>query len=56
MDSEFTKDLFDALNRFYDRLKERQKPVSEEEDKRSLNEVKAMEESRKEIYCNTGDK
>lgn len=56
VDSEFTKDLFDALNRFYGRLKERQKPVSEEEDKRALNEVKAMEESRKEIYCNTGDK
>lgn len=56
VDSEFTKDLFDALNRFYERLKEQQKPVTEEDEKRALNEVKAMEELRKEIDSNTGDK
>lgn len=56
VDSEFTKDLFDALNRFYERLKEQQKPVTEGDEKRALNEVKAMEELRKEIDSNTGDK
>lgn len=44
VDSEFTRDLFVALNRFYDRLKAARKPVSAEDDAKALNEEKSMYE------------
>ena len=42
VDFGFTKDLFDALDRLYERLKAQQKPATEEEDRQALNEVKAI--------------
>lgn len=44
VDVEFTKDLFDALNRFYERLKAARKPVSAEDDATALSEEKSMYE------------
>lgn len=44
VDAEFTKDLFDALNRFYERLKASRKPVSAEDDAKVLDEEKSMYE------------
>lgn len=44
VDAEFTKDLFDALNRFYGRLKAAREKVSAEEDTKVLNEEKSMYE------------
>lgn len=49
VDSEFTKELFDALSRFYERLKDRQKPVSEEEDNNALEEGRRMYELKNEM-------
>lgn len=44
VDVEFTKDLFDALNRFYERLKAAREKVSAEDDAKALNEEKSMYE------------
>ena len=44
VDAEFTKDLFGALNRFYERLKAARKPVPAEDDAKALNEEKSMYE------------
>ena len=49
VDKEFTKDLFDALHRFYERLKARQNAVSEEEDAKALEEERRMNELKEEI-------
>lgn len=49
VDREFTKELFDALNRFYERLKARQNAVSEEEDAKALEEERRMNELKEEI-------
>ena len=49
VDQEFTKELFDALNRFYERLKARQNAVSEEEDAKALEEERRMNELKEEI-------
>lgn len=49
VDQEFTKDLFDALHRFYERLKSKQPPVSEEEDAKALEEERRMNELKEEI-------
>lgn len=49
VDSEFTKDLFDALNRFYERLKSKQAAILEEEDAKALEEERRMNELKEEI-------
>ena len=49
IDPEFTKDLFGALNRFYDRLRERRETVSEEDDAKALEESRAMYEIGREM-------
>ena len=49
VDQEFTKELFDALNRFYERLKSRQNAVSEEEDAKVLEEEKRIVELKEEV-------
>ena len=49
VDQEFTKELFDALNRFYERLKARQNAVSEEEDAKALEEERRMNELKEGI-------
>lgn len=49
VDQEFTKELFDALNRFYDRLKALQNAVSEEEDAKVLEDEKRIVELKEEI-------
>lgn len=49
VDVEFTKDLFDALNRFYERLKAAREKVSAEDDAKVLNEGKSMYELKERI-------
>lgn len=49
VDQEFTKDLFDALHRFYERLKSKQPPVSEEENAKVLKDEKRIVELKEEI-------
>ena len=44
VDAEFTKDLFVALNRFYDRLRAAREKVSAEDDAKALDEERSMYE------------
>lgn len=44
VDSEYTKEVFDAMNRYFERLKTEKKPVSEEEDAKVLDEERKMYE------------
>lgn len=49
VDSEFTKDIFDALNRYFERLGAERPVVSEEEDARILEEERRMNEINGEL-------
>lgn len=44
VDSEYTKEVFDAMNRYFERIKDKKKPVSEEEDAKILDEERKMYE------------
>lgn len=44
VDSEYTKDVFDAMNRYFERIKDKKKPVSEEEDAKIIDEERKMYE------------
>ena len=49
VDQEFTKELFGALHRFYERLKSKQAAVSEEENAKVLEDEKRFVELKEEI-------
>ena len=49
VDQEFTKELFGALHRFYERLKSKQPAVSEEENAKVLKDEKRIVELKEEI-------
>lgn len=49
VDSEYTKDVFDAMNRYFERIKDKKKPVSEEEDAKVLDEERKMYELQEEM-------
>lgn len=44
VDSEYTKEVFDAMNRYFERIKDKKKPVSEEEDAKIIDEERKMYE------------
>ena len=49
VDQEFTKELFGALHRFYERLKSKQPAVSEEENAKVLKDEKRIVELKEDI-------
>lgn len=55
VDAEFTKDLFDALNRFYDRLKAAREKVSAEDDAKALDEERIMYELKERMENGYGN-
>ena len=55
VDAEFTKDLFGALNRFYERLKAAREKVSAEDDAKVLNEEKSMYELKEKMENGHGN-
>ena len=55
VDGEFTKELFDSLNRFYGRLQAGKVDVPEEEDAKALDDARRRKEMREEISrCGEG--
>lgn len=49
VDSEYTKEVFDVMNRYFERIKDKKKPVSEEEDAKVLDEERKMYELQEEM-------
>lgn len=48
VDSGYTKDVFDAMNRYFESLKAEKKSVSDEEDSKIIDEERKMYEMKKE--------
>ena len=48
VDSEYTKDVFDAMNRYFESLKAEKKSVSDDEDSKIIDEERKMYEMKKE--------
>lgn len=49
VDSEYTKEVFDAMNRYFERIKDKKKPVSEEEDAKIIDEERKKYELQEEM-------
>lgn len=56
VDSEYTKEVFDAMNRYFERIKAENKPVSDEEDAKVLDAEKRKYELQEEMNHVKDDK
>ena len=56
VDSEYTKEVFDAMNRYFERIKTENKPVSDEEDAKVLDAEKRKYELQEEMNHVKDDK
>lgn len=54
VDPDFVKDMFDAMNRYFEKLKEKRPAVSDEEDAKILEEERKMSEIKEEIKKGRG--